>query len=201
MSRMSFYLKERAEEVKQSYLNESRRSKKLPKWEKIVITWVMVLVFWLIVSGEITWQTVLVGGSVAILISLMVYENLTDDLRIEGNVLKKIIYLIIFQVPQYIFIMVFHLIESNMKVAKHALFMDINPGIIRISTGLRSDTGITIMANSITLTPGTLTIDTKKTLDRTYLYVHWIDMKTMNIEKAGNEIKGDVERWLKKIFW
>ncbi|MFO7793241.1 MAG: Na+/H+ antiporter subunit E [Candidatus Saliniplasma sp.] len=201
MSRMSFYLKERTEEVKQGYLHEREVSKKLPKWEKVVITWVMILVFWLIVSGEITWQTVLVGGSVAIIVSTLVYENLTDDLRIEGNVFKKIVYLLFFQVPQYVFIMVFHLIESNMKVAKHALFMDINPGIIRIDTDLRSDTGVTLLANSITLTPGTLTIDTKKRLDKTFLYIHWIDMKTMNIEKAGNEIKGDVERWLKKIFW
>ncbi|MFW6142362.1 MAG: Na+/H+ antiporter subunit E [Candidatus Saliniplasma sp.] len=201
MSRMSFYLKARVEEVKQVYMHERVVRKKLPKWEKILITWVIILIFWLIVSGEVTWQTVLVGGSVAILVALVMYENLTNDLRIEGNVFKKIIYLLFFQIPQYVFIMMFQLIESNMKVAKHALFMDINPGIIRIQTDLRSDTGTTLLANSITLTPGTLTIDTKKSLDKTFLYVHWIDMETMDIKKAGNEIKGDVERWLKKIFW
>ncbi|MGC9307423.1 MAG: cation:proton antiporter, partial [Thermoplasmatota archaeon] len=46
-----------------------------------------------------------------------------------------------------------------------------------------------------------LTIDIAKKMDKTYLYVHWIHLKTLNMEKAGDAIKGDVERWLGKIFW
>ncbi len=81
------------------------------------------------------------------------------------------------------------------------IFMDINPGIVKIKTDLHSDTGITILANSITLTPGTLTLDVNKKLGETYLYVHWIDVETLNREKAGEKIKGDIEEWLKKAFW
>lgn len=201
MSRMPFYLRERIEEIKKRELNKQELSKKLPTWEKIVITWITLLIFWFIVSGNLSWQNLLVGGSVTALISVFLYENLTDDLRVEGTLAKKIVYLVFIQVPEYIFIMIFQLIESNLKVAKHALFMDFNPGIVKINTDLNSDTGTTILANSITLTPGTLTIDVDKKLDKTYLYVHWIDVKTLNRKDSEDEIKGDVERWLKKIFW
>ncbi len=201
MSRMSFYLKERVEEVKKRYELDRQVSKKLPKREKIIISWITLLIFWIIVSGNLSWPNLLVGGSIALIISSFMYENLTDDLRCKGPLIKKIVNLLLVQVPQYVFIMAFQLIESNVRVAKHALFMDIDPGIIKIETALKSDTGTTLMANSITLTPGTLTLDLDKKLDKTYLYVHWIDLKTLNSEKAGDEIKGDVERWLKKIFW
>ncbi|RLF89827.1 cation:proton antiporter, partial [Thermococci archaeon] len=113
----------------------------------------------------------------------------------------KILYFAFLYLPQYLIIMAFRLLESNIKVAKHAVMMDINPGIVRIKTDLHSNTGVTILANSITLTPGTLTLDVVKKLDGTYLYVHWIDVETLNVEKAGEIIKGDIEEWLKKIFW
>ncbi len=201
MSRMPFYLKERIEEVKKRYELERQVSKKLPKEEKMILTWITVLIFWVIVSGNLHWQTILIGGAVAILISFFMYENLTDDLRCKGNLVTKILTLSLIQMPQYIFIMAFQLIESNFRVAKHALTLDINPGIIKIETDLQSDTGSTLLANSITLTPGTLTLDMEKKMNKTNLYVHWIDLETLNPKKAGDEIKGDVERWLKKIFW
>ncbi len=201
MSRMPFYLKERIEEVKQRYAQEHLYCKRVPRSEKIILTWIAILIFWLIVSGDLSWQSLLVGGAIALIISSFMYENLTDDLRCEGSLAKKILSLSFIHLPQYIFIMIFQLLESNFRVAKHALLMDINPGIIRIETNLRSDTGTTLLANSITLTPGTLTIDIAKKMDKTYLYVHWIHLKTLNLEHAGDDIKGDVERWLGKIFW
>lgn len=201
MSRMPYYLKERVEEVKQKTIEPRESSIELPVWEKMTITWLAILVFWLFVSGKLTWQNFLVGGLVAIFVSIIMHENLTDDLRLKGNIVKKVLYIIFIRIPEYIFIMVFELIESNLQVAKHAVFLDINPSIVRIETDLKSDTGTTILANSITLTPGTLTVDVKKKLDKTYLYVHWLDATSLDKEKAGSEIKGDLERWLKKIFW
>ncbi|MBS3816242.1 MAG: Na+/H+ antiporter subunit E [Candidatus Thermoplasmatota archaeon] len=201
MSRMPYYLKQRIEEVKQRSIEPHESSIELPRWEKMMITWISMLVFWVIVSGRLSWQNILIGGLVSTLISNLLYENLTDDLRCEGHLVRKILYLLFIRIPEYVFIMLFQLVESNIQVAKHVLLLDINPSIVKIETDLRSDTGITLLSNSITLTPGTLTIDVDKKLDKTNVYVHWIDATTLNMEEAGNEIKGDVERWLKKIFW
>ncbi|ASJ10574.1 cation:proton antiporter [Thermococcus sp. P6] len=201
MSRAPFYLRERLDEIKQRLLFESYEAQKLPKWEQIVLTWIALFSFWIIISANTVLENLIVGGVATFTISLFMYGMLTDDIRRSGHIVEKILYIALFVIPQYVFIMAFRLIESNFKVAKHAILMDINPGIVKIKTDLHSDTGITILANSITLTPGTLTLDVDKKLGETYLYVHWIDVETLNREKAGEKIKGDIEGWLKKIFW
>jgi multicomponent Na+:H+ antiporter subunit E len=53
-----------------------------------------------------------------------------------------------------------------------------------------------ILANSITLTPGTITLN----LDDDHLIVHWLDAETIHSKYAGELIKGDFERLLKRIF-
>jgi len=84
------------------------------------------------------------------------------------------------------------LILANFLVAKIVLTpgLKIKPGIIKYKLDVTSDSGITLLANSITLTPGTLTMEISK--DRKYLYIH-----TLNIEdprKTEEEIKKSLER-------
>lgn len=169
MSRVPFYLRERLDEIRQRVLFEAYEAQKLPKWEQIILTWITLFSFWIVISGNTRIENLFIGGITTLVISLLMYEMLTDDIRQSGHIIEKILYISFFAIPQYLFIMAFRLIESNFKVAKHALLMDINPGIVKIKTDLHSDTGITILANSITLTPGTLTLDVNKKLGETYL--------------------------------
>lgn len=167
MSRISFYLKERIQEIKKRASLERYKAQKLPKWERIVFTWVILFIFWIIVSANFGWQNLVLGSAIALIISSFMYDMLTDDIRYTGNILQKLFYIIFFYLPQYVLIMAFNLLESNFKVIKNVIFMDINPGVIKIDTDLNSGTGITILANSITLTPGTLTLDVKESLNGT----------------------------------
>lgn len=201
MSRVPFYLKERLEALNERVLREGFEASNLPPWERVALTWLVLLAFWVVISASAAPENLAVGAAVTLLIALFMRDLLTDDIRRSGHVVEKILYFSLIYLPQYLVIMAFRLLESNLKVAKNVIFMDINPGIVKIKTDLHSDTGITILANSITLTPGTLTLDVKKKLGETYLYVHWIDLETLNREKAGEKIKGDIEEWLKKVFW
>ncbi len=201
MSRVPFYLKERLEALNEKVLRERLEASNLPSWERVIFTWVTLMVFWIVISTNATPENLSLGAAVTLLIALFMRDLLTKDMRRSGHVVEKILYFSLIYLPQYLVIMAFRLLESNLKVAKNVIFMDINPGIVKIKTDLHSDTGITILANSITLTPGTLTLDVKKKLGETYLYVHWIDLETLNREKAGEKIKGDIEEWLKKVFW
>jgi len=65
------------------------------------------------------------------------------------------------------------LVLSNLDVARRVISPDlpINPGLVEIRTGLASELGRMLLANSITLTPGTLTVEAEG--DR--LLIHWID--------------------------
>ncbi|HDZ36538.1 MAG TPA: cation:proton antiporter [Thermococcus sp.] len=201
MSRVPFYLKERLEALRERVLREEFEASKLPPWERVVLTWAVLMTFWVVVSGSFSANNLALGAVVTLIIAAFMRDLLTEDIRRSGNIIEKLIYFAFIYLPQYLVIMAFRLLESNLKVAKNVIFMDINPGIVKIKTDLHSDTGVTILANSITLTPGTLTLDVKKKLDGTYLYIHWIDLETLNREKAGEKIKGDIEEWLKKVFW
>ncbi|AMM54039.1 Na+/H+ antiporter subunit E [Pyrococcus kukulkanii] len=201
MSRVHLYLRKRLEEIRDRYIYEIYERQKLPPWERFLLTWIVLFAFWLSITGDITLRGFSLGLPTTGIIAFYMRDLLTDDIRHSKHLVWKILYFAFLYLPQYLIIMAFRLLESNIKVAKHAILMDINPGIVRIKTGLHSNTGVTILANSITLTPGTLTLDVVKKLDGTYLYVHWIDVETLNVEKAGEIIKGDIEEWLKKVFW
>ena len=71
-----------------------------------------------------------------------------------------------------------------------------HPGIVRLRTRLRSDLGRAVLANSISLVPGTLSL----WMDDNHLYVHWFDVKTTHTVRAGDQIKKRIEHVLARIF-
>jgi len=90
------------------------------------------------------------------------------------------------------------MIKANFDVAYRVIHprMPINPGIVLIKTDLKSDSGKLALANSITLTPGTLTMDVKGE----NLLIHWINVKTTDTDEATKIIGKRFERFLKVIF-
>ncbi|MEO0131094.1 MAG: Na+/H+ antiporter subunit E, partial [candidate division WOR-3 bacterium] len=67
---------------------------------------------------------------------------------------------------------------------------------IKIKTSLKTETAKTFLANSITLTPGTMTCE----IDGDTLYIHWIWIKEEDEEKAKKIIAQTFEKYLKRIF-
>jgi multicomponent Na+:H+ antiporter subunit E len=65
-------------------------------------------------------------------------------------------------------------IKANLDVAYRVITLNIRPGIIRVSSGLKSDLGIFMLANSITLTPGTITVDIDE--ETNDLFIHNINV-------------------------
>ena len=71
---------------------------------------------------------------------------------------------------------------------------------MKIPTELKSDYGLGALSNSITLTPGTITMEVTEEDGQNYLYVHWIDVKETDPEKAGEAIKGTLEKGLRRVW-
>ena len=97
-------------------------------------------------------------------------------------------------------IFVWECFKANLDVAYRVSRpeLPINPGIVRIRTRLKTDVAITLLANSITLTPGTMTVDVDT--DNGILYVHWIDVKSRDVEEATKRIAGRFEPILQRFF-
>ena len=92
------------------------------------------------------------------------------------------------------------LAKANIDVAYRVITGKINPGIVRISPGLHTDLGITMLANSITLTPGTLSVDIDE--ETNDLYVHWINVDKKALEKSPVECRyicGNFPQWVRRI--
>ena len=75
-----------------------------------------------------------------------------------------------------------------------------NPGIVKVPVDLKGDYAEAMLANSITLTPGTITMDIAEQDGKTYYYVHWIDVSETDREKAGEIIKGRLENAVRRIW-
>jgi multicomponent Na+:H+ antiporter subunit E len=101
---------------------------------------------------------------------------------------------------QYVPVFLWEVLKANIDVAYRVIHprLPINPGIVKVKTALRSDMALTFLANSITLTPGTMSVDIDK--ENAIVYVHWIDVQTEDMEVATQIIIERFERILRKIF-
>ena len=101
----------------------------------------------------------------------------------------------------YIPVFLWECLKANVDVAYRVLHPDlpIRPGTIAVKVGLRSDIGLTLLANSITLTPGTTTVDLDK--EKGVLYVHWIYVKD-GYGEGGKKLPvvEKFENILKRVF-
>jgi multicomponent Na+:H+ antiporter subunit E len=90
------------------------------------------------------------------------------------------------------------IVKANIEVARIVVRprLDIKPGIIAIPLDVRSEAGITVLANLITLTPGTVTLDVSS--DRRTAYVHCIDIK--DADAIRDDIKQNFERRVMELF-
>lgn len=95
----------------------------------------------------------------------------------------------------YIPVFTFAVIKANIDVAYRVLHpkLPISPGIVKIKTGLKREASLTVLANSITLTPGTLTVD----IIDGYMYVHCINVKHKDVKGATEDITGKLEKIIK----
>ena len=85
--------------------------------------------------------------------------------------------------------------EANWDVAKRVITGEINPGIVKFDPRLKTDRGRMMLANSITLTPGTLTVDVD---DDGIFYVHAINLTSASPTEA--EICGNFSQWARRVM-
>ena len=163
-------------------------------------TFVIAFVTWCLLSwpydaaaGRWDLQSLAVGVVAAALVALVVGAVLTSE---PARLLNPIRWLWLLA---FLPVFAYYCLKANVQVAYLVLHpkMPIHPGIVRVQTRLRTEAGICALANAITLTPGTLTVDAEP--DGT-LYVHWIDVKSADDAAASAEIAGRFETFLARVF-
>ena len=154
---------------------------------------IWILLTWPFVDGKIDLQVVIAGLIASIIVAVLFHETLPKEHHVFISPLRIFWFLV------YVPVFFYYVFKANLDVVYRALHpkMPIKPGIVKIKTTLKTESGITALANSITLTPGTLTVDLT---DDGFLYIHWINVKSDDIEQATKHIAQRFEWFLKKIF-
>ena len=149
-------------------------------------------IVWLGLTCTLNWQSLVVGGGVAITVGLM-FGNLFVKAPAKVFQFSRWFWFI-----AYIPVFLWEMAKANFDVAYRVLHpkMPIAPGIVKVKTKLKSEMGKVFLANSITLTPGTFTIDLKDE----FLYIHWIYVRYKDVDKATQNIVSLFEKYLIKIF-
>ena len=159
---------------------------------RFIFSFGIFFLIWLGFTSSFHYQEVIVGAFLSLILAFLSYKSFTELGLFYLNP-KRLFYII-----KYLVVFTIALIKANFDVAKRVINpkLPINPGIVTYHTSLQSDTAKMFLANSITLTPGTLTVDV---IDDK-LYIHWIDVISEDPETIYNEIGKDFEEILKEIF-
>lgn len=166
---------------------------------KITLTIFSFIIWFLLVwpfdpvTGDLDLQSTVVGIVVAIFVGLFLGDKIPKALGI-GTIFRRLFWLIVY-VPMFSW----YVILANLDVLYRVVHPDmpIRPGIVKVKTTLTNPAGRAMLANSITLTPGTMTVDIT---DDGYLYIHWINVKSEDIEQATRHIVSKFEGVLRRIF-
>jgi multicomponent Na+:H+ antiporter subunit E len=154
---------------------------------------VWVIIAWPFVDGGVDIQIVVAGLIASFFAAILFHEMLPKEHHIFISPVRVFWFLV------YVPVFAYFMIKANFDVVYRALHpkMPIRPGIVKIKTNLKTDSAITALANSITLTPGTLTVDLT---DDGFLYVHWIYVKSDDVTEATKLIAQRFEWFITKIF-
>ena len=163
----------------------------------VLSTFILCMAFWILLTWSFSVQELAAGAVVSLAVALF-----------SGRffIHKKAFWLFnpakFFGLIAYVFIFLWELIKANWDVAKRVYggCVNVNPGIVKIPVDVKSDYGRSMLANSITLTPGTITVDTVEEDDQAYYYIHWIDVTAPSGAEAGDAIKGTLEKGVRRVF-
>lgn len=102
------------------------------------------------------------------------------------------------QIARFLIFFVKELIVANLRVAWHVVTPSsfFKPGIIAVPLEEMSDLEATLLANVLTLTPGSFAVDLSS--DRSVLYVHVMDVD--DLETAKRQIKEQYEKPLLEVL-
>lgn len=153
---------------------------------------ILTFLFWLLLTFNLSAENLIAGAAAALITSLLFskyfFKNVGKFIQ-----LQRYFWLVV-----YLFIFTWECIKANFDVAFRVLHpaMPIKPGIVKVKMDLKSDFAKTMLANSITMTPGTISVDMVEDI----LYVHWIYVSSTDPAAYSQIIAGRFEKYIKKIF-
>jgi multicomponent Na+:H+ antiporter subunit E len=146
---------------------------------------------WVVLLGQFTLANILFGLVVGYGLMFLFRNTLVPDTSYFRKVSQAVTFVLYF---------LWELMISNLRVAKEVLTpgLQMKPGIVAVPLDVTTGFEITLLANLITLTPGTLSLDISD--DNKIIYVHTMYVDALDLEAFRDSIKQGFEKQVKEIF-
>ena len=153
---------------------------------------ILSYIFWLLLTFNLSPVNLAVGAIAALITSLLFGKYFYNRVHKFLQPHRYFWFLV------YLVILGWECLKANFDVAYRVLHpsMPIKPGIVKVKLELQSEFARAMLANSITLTPGTITVD----IVGDDLFVHWIYVSSEDPEIYSRKIAGRFEKYIKKTF-
>lgn len=153
---------------------------------------ITLFIGWLLLNNSLKTEIIIPGAVISLLLPFFFCGRCEafTHLRLTP---KALIYSILF-----LFTFLIALVKANLDVAYRVLApsLPINPGIVEVKTKLKSKIGRIILANAITLTPGTFTLE----VSGDSMFIHWINVKSTDREENTSSIVRPFEKYLEVMY-
>lgn len=159
---------------------------------KFITLFILMFIVWLLLTFNLEVPNLIVGVIVAIITSIVFHKSFLSDSK-KFFQPQRYFWIII-----YLIIFIWECVKANIDVAYRVLSpkMPIKPGIVKVKSKLKTNIGKTFLANSITMTPGTITVDI---IDDEF-FIHWIYVSSSDPKEYSRKILGRFEKYIERIF-
>lgn len=155
--------------------------------KKFLSTFFVLWLIWLLIAG-ISVVEVILGGVAALVLAVIIVRYVSYSFNI--GIFWWLIRFIVIYIPLFLYKLVLANIDMAYRVLSPSL--PINPKVVLVPTNLKSDFSKLVLANSITLTPGTLSLD----VTEEGVLVHWVNASGETGEDYQNQISREFENVL-----
>lgn len=159
---------------------------------KHISLFIISFVFWILLTWTFELASVVAGLLVAGLTAMIFGKYFFEPTK---KVLQIYRYMWCFC---YLFVFIWECIKANFDVAYRVIHpkMPVRPCIVKVPLNIKTPFARTMLACSVTMTPGTIVVD----IVGDNMYVHWIYMSSDNPDEYTYRIAGKFEKFIKKIF-
>ncbi len=137
-----------------------------------------LFLIWLILNGRVTWEVVLVGAAVSAAIYALALRFTEYSWALDRRVMRAALLL-----PAYLLVLIWSIVKSSLTVARVILNrrIPLQKTLTTVEIDLRTDMARMVLANSITLTPGTITVQ----VEGRRFTVHCLSRELLNGIESG----------------
>ncbi len=142
-----------------------------------------LLLLWILMSGSLELAEWVAGSMAAMIVVVLTGNSRVGGDHESGSLILSTSALL--ALLRYTVLFIRALVRANLDMARRVLSpsLPLDPVLVEVETELRSSIGKLMLANSITLTPGTLTVE----LEQNRLLIHWVDGSALGIDMGSDE--------------